>query len=139
EHEANLVAESERLGKTLLNFVSHELKTPLAALQAVADGLVRVVGNRSTVLPEFRTALECRNRVVNNLLNMTRLEAGSVRPQLDWCDVTELCSAALDLAGNALASHKLQRDIPSNLPLVKLDQALIEQALLNLLLNAAMH
>jgi len=79
------------------------------------------------------------NRVVNNLLNMTRLEAVRVQPRLDWCDVTELCAAAVDLVGDTLADHRLERDIQANLPLVKMDQALIEQALANLLVNAAMH
>lgn len=139
EHQAELVAESERLSKTLLSSVSHELKTPLAALQAVADSLGANRENHAMALAEFRTALERLKRVVNNLLNMTRLEAGSVQPRLDWCDVRELCSAALDLAGGVLAGHTLARDIPPNLPLVKLDQALIEQALANLLVNAAMH
>jgi two-component system, OmpR family, sensor histidine kinase KdpD len=88
---------------------------------------------------EFRTALERLNRVVNNLLNMTRLESGTVQPRLDWCDVTELCSAAFELAGDALANHVIVRDIAPEIPLVKLDQALIEQALGNLLLNAGMH
>ncbi len=139
ERAAELIAESERLSKTLLSSVSHELKTPLAALQAVADGLEGDSRERAAALAEFRTALERLKRVVNNLLNMTRLEAGSVRPRLDWCDVTELCSAALELSGNALAGHKLVREIAPDLPLVELDQALIEQAFANLLLNAAMH
>ena len=139
EHATELVAESERLSKTLLNSVSHELKTPLAALQAVADGLEGNPEARATALREFHTALERLNRVVNNLLNMTRLEAGSVQPRLDWCDVTELCSAAIDLVEDALTDHRLERDIQANLPLVKVDQALIEQALANLLVNAAMH
>jgi len=139
EHAADLVAESERLSKTLLNSVSHELKTPLAALRAVADGLEGNPEDRAMALREFHTALHRLNRVVNNLLNMTRLEAGSVQPRLDWCDVTELCAAAVDLVGDTLADHRLERDIQANLPLVKMDQALIEQALANLLVNAAMH
>lgn len=139
EQQAQLIAQSERLSKTLLNSVSHELKTPLAALQAVADSLEANRDDRATTLAEFRTALERLNRVVNNLLNMTRLEAGTVQPRLDWSDVTEICSAALDLTGGALAAHPLVREIQPNPPLVKVDQALIEQALANLLINAAMH
>jgi two-component system sensor histidine kinase KdpD len=139
EHEARLVSESERLGKTLLNSVSHELKTPLAALQGVAERLQAHPSDDLSVLGEFRTALARLNRVVNNILNMSRLEAGTIRPRLDWCDVTELCSAALDLTGDMLSHHRVIRQIPPDLPMVKLDQALIEQALANFLVNAAMH
>jgi two-component system sensor histidine kinase KdpD len=139
ERKAELAVESERLSKTLLSSVSHELKTPLAALQGVAESLESGSEGRAAALAEFRPALDRLNRVVNNLLNMTRLEAGSVQPRLDWCDVTELCSAALDLTAKVLARHRVVRDIAPGLPLVKLDQALIEQALGNLLLNGAMH
>jgi two-component system sensor histidine kinase KdpD len=139
ERDAQLLAQSERLSKTLLNSVSHELKTPLAALQAVGDSLEANPEAGARTLAEFRTALERLNRVVNNLLNMTRLEAGTVKPRLDWCDISELCSAALDLAGGALANHKIVRDIAPDLPLVRIDQALVEQALSNLLVNAGMH
>lgn len=139
EHEARLVTESERLGKTLLNSVSHELKTPLAALQGVADRLQTHPSDDPAIPAEFRTALARLNRVVNNILNMSRLEAGTIRPRLDWCDVSELCSAALDLTGDMLSRHRVIRQIAPNLPMVKLDQALIEQALANFLVNAAMH
>jgi len=70
---------------------------------------------------------------------MTRLESGAVRPLLDWCDVGHLCDGALELVGDALHAHSFVRDIPASFPMVKLDQALMEQALANLLLNAAMH
>jgi two-component system sensor histidine kinase KdpD len=139
EHEARLITESDRLGKTLLNSVSHELKTPLAALQGVAELLQAHPADDTSVLAEFRTALARLNRVVNNLLNMSRLEAGTIRPRLDWCDLKELCAAALDLTGDMLARHRVIRQIDPNLPMVKLDQALIEQALANFLVNAAMH
>jgi two-component system sensor histidine kinase KdpD len=87
----------------------------------------------------LQAALRRLRRTVDNLLDMTRLESGAVKPSLDWCDVGELCDAALDLTGEALAGHQLCREVPTDLPMVKLDQALIEQALTNLLLNAAMH
>ena len=90
-------------------------------------------------LRELRAAMRRLNRTVNNLLDMTRLESGAVKPAADWCDVNELCDGTLELVGDALHYHPFTRDVPRDLPMMKLDQALIEQALANLLLNAAMH
>jgi two-component system sensor histidine kinase KdpD len=136
---AEVLQASERLRRTLLDSVSHELKTPLAAMQAAADGLQRDSLHQDRYMPELHSALRRLRRIVDNLLNMSRLESGSVKPLLDWCDVSELCDAAIDLAGHALIGHEVHRRLPADLPMVKLDQALIEQALANLLLNAAMH
>ena len=136
---AEVSEASERLRRTLLDSVSHELKTPLAALQAAADGLEREPANADRYLPELRAGLRRLNRTVANLLDMTRLESGAVKPALDWCDVNELCDGALDLTGDSLVGHRFTRDVPRELPMVKIDQALLEQALANLLLNAAMH
>jgi len=136
---AEVSEASERLRRTLLDSVSHELKTPLAALQAAADGMDREPGQSARYLGELRAAMRRLTRTVNNLLDMTRLESGAVQPALDWCEVKELCDGALELVGDALHLHAFVRDVPENLPMVKLDQALVEQALANLLLNAAMH
>ncbi len=136
---AEVSEASEKLRRTLLDSVSHELKTPLAALQAATDGLEREPSRADHFLPELRAALRRLNRTVANLLDMTRLESGAVKPSLDWCDIDELCDGALELIGDALHLHEFHRDVPLNLPMVKLDQALVEQALVNLLLNAAMH
>jgi two-component system sensor histidine kinase KdpD len=77
--------------------------------------------------------------VINNLLDMTRIESGVIHPKLDWCDVAELIQAAIDLAGDGIAEHPVVAETDRNLPIVKLDQALLEQSLCNLLLNAASH
>lgn len=136
---AEVIAASDRLRRTLLDSVSHELKTPLTALQAATDGLESSAGVPRMYLDELRAALQRLNRVVNNLLNMTRLEAGAIESRRDWSEVGELCEAALKLAAEPLAHHNVQRRLPPDLPLVKLDQALIEQALANLLINAGVH
>jgi two-component system sensor histidine kinase KdpD len=70
---------------------------------------------------------------------MTRIESGVIHPKLDWCDVGELIQAAIDLAGDGIAEHPVVAETDRNLPIVKLDQALLEQSLCNLLLNAASH
>lgn len=136
---AEVSEASERLRKTLLDSVSHELKTPLWTLESAVDGIERQPAEAARFLPELRTALRRLWRTIHNLLDMSRLESGSVRPSADWCDVTELCDNALDLAGDALAAHALAAEIPGGLPLVRADQALLEQALANLLLNASAH
>lgn len=136
---AEVSEASERLRRTLLDSVSHELKTPLAALQAATDGLEREPTKPLRYLPELHAALKRLRRTVDNLLNMTRLESGAVQPLLEWCDVGHLCDGALELVGDLLQSHAFSKEIPNSLPMVKLDQALIEQALANLLINAAMH
>jgi two-component system sensor histidine kinase KdpD len=68
---------------------------------------------------------------------MTRIESGAVHPQLDWCDVGEIIEAAKDLAADVVASHKVDVGLAPSLPMVRVDQPLLEQCLSNLLLNAA--
>ncbi len=136
---AEILEASERLQRALLNSVSHELKTPLSAVQAGIDALAREIGGdekKQATLRELRLAVRRLNRVINNLLDMTRIEAGVIQPKLEWCDVGELVQAAIDLAGDALAEHHLTVEGANELPMVKLDQALVEQCLCTLLLNA---
>lgn len=139
---AEILEASERLRHALLESVSHELKTPLAAVQTGVDALANQIRNddraRATIR-EMQVALRRQHRVINNLLDMTRIESGVIRPKLDWCDVGELIQAAIDLAGEAVADHPIAVDADLNLPMVKVDQALLEECLSNLLLNAAAH
>jgi two-component system, OmpR family, sensor histidine kinase KdpD len=137
---AEILETSERLHRALFDSVSHELKTPLAAVQAGLDTLGKhVAGDMggAVTLRELQTAVRRLRRVIDNLLDMTRIEAGVVTPKREWCDVGELLHEAIALAGEALGAHPVSIEAGENLPMVKLDQALIEQALSNLLLNAA--
>ncbi len=137
---AEILAASERLQRALLQSVSHELKTPLAAVRAGMDALRREIssGSRSErALAESRQALYRLNRVINNLLDMTRIEAGAVLPKLDWCDLGDLVQAAIDVAGDSIANHTIASQSEEELPLVRVDQRLLEPCLANLLLNAA--
>jgi two-component system sensor histidine kinase KdpD len=70
---------------------------------------------------------------------MTRIESGVVHPRLDWCDVGELIQAAVNLAADGIGERSVGNDIPRDFPIVKVDQALLEQCLCNLLLNAVSH
>jgi two-component system sensor histidine kinase KdpD len=143
EQGAKLLAESERLSKTLLNSISHEMRTPIAAITSAAsslhDGRDQGREFQQSMIVEIQEAAGRLNRLVGNLLNMTRLEAGYVKARLDWCDVGDLLQVTLKEIGKDLARHKVQMEVPPGLPLVRLDFVLMQQALTNLLLNAALH
>jgi two-component system sensor histidine kinase KdpD len=137
---AEILEASERLRRALLESVSHELKTPQAAVQTGIDALAQQIGGDAragATIREIQVALRRQHRVINNLLDMTRIESGVVQPKLDWCDVSELVQAAIDLAGEIPAEHSIAIEADPSLPMVKVDQALLEQCLCNLLLNAA--
>jgi two-component system sensor histidine kinase KdpD len=135
-----LLAQSEKLHRTLLDGVSHELKTPLAVLSAAVENLSSPdEAVRASLAGEIRTATRRLNRLVNNLLDQTRLESGALKPRLDWCDGHDLVNAAIDGVSELLEGHPFEVDIPKDLPLFRADAALMEQVIANLLLNSALH
>ena len=141
EAEARVVAESERLGRALLNSVSHELRTPIAALQSAAAGLAEDAppALHRTLAAEVLEASHRLNRLVGNLLDIARLESGRLKPRLDWCEVNDVVQGALARARDRLGSRPMEVLVPNGLPLVRMDSVLTEQALANLLFNAALH
>ena len=135
-----LLAESDRLHRTLLDSVSHELKTPLAVLRAAGEKLANDDGaKRASLALEIRTASRRLDHLVGNLLNQTRLEAGGVRARLDWCDVRDILHAARRAVDEALAGREVTTAIAPDTPLVLADAPLLEHAVANLLLNACRH
>ncbi|HEX7631750.1 MAG TPA: ATP-binding protein [Lacunisphaera sp.] len=135
-----LLAESDRLHRTLLDSVSHELRTPLAVLQSAAESLAQADGERRPELPqEILTGVRRLNRVVANLLSQSRLEAGRIRPRLDWCDARDLIAAARRELGTSLDGRPLRLEIPDDLPLIFADAPLMEHVITNLLLNAVLY
>jgi two-component system, OmpR family, sensor histidine kinase KdpD len=135
-----LLAESDKLHRTLLDGVSHELKTPLAVLSSAVENLANAdEATRADLAAEIRTATRRLNRLVSNLLDQTRLESGALRPHLDWCDGHDLVNAAIDGVSESLDGHPFEASIPKDLPLFRADAALMEQVIANLLLNAALH
>jgi two-component system sensor histidine kinase KdpD len=143
--QVQLAQESERLRKTLLDCVSHELKTPLAAIGAASQELSRLAANieDSQVLKELageiRAGSRRLNRVVDNLLDMNRLESGVIRPKREWCDVRELLQSAIDIERESLNGREIRLDVPTEIPLALVDHTLIEQAVAKLLANAGAH
>ncbi len=135
-----LLMESEKLHRALLDGVSHELKTPLAVLSAAAENLPRVdPATQQELVREIGTATRRLHRLVDNLLDQTRLESGTLTPRLDWCDGHDLVHAAVEGVRDSLADHPFEAAIPEELPLFRADAALMEQVIANLLLNAAHH
>jgi two-component system, OmpR family, sensor histidine kinase KdpD len=144
ELRMKLIEESERLSKTLLNSISHEIRIPISAITSAADILSAARDPSLKRVPwsmvdEIQEATRRLNRLVGNLLDMARLEPGHVKPRLDWCDVKDLIQATLGEISRDLAHHKVTTEITNGLPLVLMDFVLMQQAITNLLLNAAAH
>ncbi|HEY4249254.1 MAG TPA: ATP-binding protein [Lacunisphaera sp.] len=135
-----LLAESERLHRTLLDCVSHELKTPLAVLRAAGEKIdTPDADRRANLTEEIRQATQRLDHLVANLLNQTRLESGRLKPELDWCEVQDVLGAARRAVGRELAGRPITIDIAADMPLFMADAVLLEQVVSNVLLNAALH
>jgi two-component system sensor histidine kinase KdpD len=144
EQRAKMLAESERLSKVLLDSVSHELRTPIAVITSAANTLKEARDPLLTKVPwamvdEIQEAARRLNRLVSNLLDLTRLESGHVKPNLDWCDVGDLICVTLKEIERDLAGRGVTREIAESMPLVRMDFTLMQQVLTNLLLNAVVH
>jgi two-component system sensor histidine kinase KdpD len=146
---ATISAETERLRAALLSSVSHDLRTPLSiitgALSSLAEGRAGadVAAQRDLARGAYDEARRL-NRLLGNLLEMTRLESGAVRVRKAWESLEELVGAAVgrlaeDESGDLPDNHPLTINLPAALPLVPLDAVLIEQVLVNLLDNAVKH
>ncbi len=141
--QARLLAESERFSRILLNSISHELRTPLAASTSAASALAASdsasPAQRRALLDEILESNSRLNRVVGNLLDVTRLESGLVRPRMDWHDARDLIQTTIREFKRELAQHPVSVDLPAGPMLVWMDYSLMQHALGNLLLNAATH
>jgi two-component system sensor histidine kinase KdpD len=139
--QAELNMETERLRNSLLSSVSHDLRTPLAAITGAATTLLAETtlddGVRRELLESVREEGERLNRLVQNLLEMTRLESGALKLRREWHAMEEVVGAALRRCERVLAGRRRDVRVPPDLPLVEMDDVLIEQVLINLLDNAA--
>jgi two-component system sensor histidine kinase KdpD len=133
--------ESERLRNSILSALSHDLRTPLTALLGLAESLALTKPGLSGVQLELAAAIRDEaarmNALVNNLLDMARLEAGEVRLNRQWQPLEEVVGSAVKAREHLLASHAIRIELPKDLPLVEFDAVLIERVLCNLLENAA--
>jgi two-component system sensor histidine kinase KdpD len=142
--QARMAEESERLHRTLLDSVSHELKTPLAVIRAATDGLDTQLADGApplakTFLDEIQSANRRLDRIVTNLLDMTRIESGQMPLSAEWVVVRDLLESAANQVANEISRERIKTTVADALPLVRLDFGLMEQALCNLVVNAAEH
>jgi two-component system sensor histidine kinase KdpD len=140
--KAYILNESDKLYKTLFNSISHELRIPVATIMGASDTLLLQSYPEETKLKlytEINTASVRLNRLIENLLNMSRLESGRITPRPDWCDVHDLANKIADNLKQELEHFKLSTVIPADMPLVNIDFGLIEQVLHNLVLNATQY
>ncbi len=140
--EAERLAESERLYQTILNSISHEIRTPLTAIIGSAsalqdDGIIANPESRAQLLRELTGNAERLNRVVTNLLDMSRLSSGILSLKRDWHDTNDLIAHALGEHRGILADRQVVTRVPETFPLIFVDFGMFEQALSNLLVNAA--
>jgi two-component system, OmpR family, sensor histidine kinase KdpD len=137
-------AQTERIRNALLSSISHDLRTPLAVISGASSGLAEggermaVEERRALAQSIFRESQEM-SELIAKVLQMTRLEAGGLQLERDWCSIGEIAAAVVRRLKPRLADHLLMVDMPGDLPLARVDGALIEQALANLLENAARH
>jgi two-component system sensor histidine kinase KdpD len=138
--EARVTAERERLRSTLLSSVSHDLRTPLAAITGAASGLLQAPTPEAPERRELAATIyeeaERLNRLVANLLDMTRLESATVPLKREWHSIEEILGSALGRLDEALAGRPVDTVMRPDLPLVPMDAVLVEQVLVNLLENA---
>jgi two-component system sensor histidine kinase KdpD len=134
--------ETDRLRSALLTSISHDLKTPLASVLGAAStlrGLAAKLSDseKTDLLATIIDESERLNRFIANLLDMTKLESGAIVPNSSPHDLGEIVGSALQRASKILVHHKVQLELATDLPMLQLDAVLFEQALFNLLDNAA--
>jgi len=138
---ALLKAETESLRNTLLSSISHDLRTPLSAITGAATTLLqkdiafdRIA--RSELLQTIQEEAEHLNRIIKNVLDMTRLESGTIKLNKEWQPLEEIVGAVLNRLGERLNNHPVTVKLQGNLPLIPFDSLLLEQVFMNLFDNA---
>jgi two-component system sensor histidine kinase KdpD len=139
--QAQVQIETEQLRNSLLSSVSHDLRTPLAAIAGAASSLQEDyaaldASMRHDLCQTIAEEAHRLNRLVNNLLEMTRIESGAIQVHKEWQPLEEVVGAALTRLEAQLGDRPLTTHLPADLPLVPLDSVLIEQVLMNVLDNA---
>jgi two-component system sensor histidine kinase KdpD len=136
-------AASVKLYNTILNSLSHEIRTPLSAIIGAADNLQMnqnlSTGDREQLISEISKAALRLNQQVENLLNISRLESGHIKPKNDWCDIVELVYETVKRVEENNAKRKIDISINQQMPLCSIDKGMLEQIVYNLLNNAAIH
>jgi two-component system sensor histidine kinase KdpD len=141
-HKARRDMEAEQLRSSLLSSVSHDLRTPLAVITGSAGAVLEAgasmnEGTRQELLKTVVEEAERLNRLIRNLLDMTRLESRAVKVRKEWLPLEEVIGSALTHLDARLGNREVSVVLPPNAPLVPCDPVLLEQMLINLLENAS--
>lgn len=139
--QSAVLRESERLYTVLLNSISHELRTPIATIKGASSSLLDPAtgvneGARMELAKDIQSAADRLNRLVENLLDMSRLESGRLQLKREWCDLGDLIGVAVQRVDYCASNHPIQIHPEPQLSLVHVDFVLIEQVIVNLLDNA---
>ena len=140
-HQAQLLREREKLHTAVLNSISHDLRTPLVSIAGTLSALRDESSNyperaRQELLDGAWLETQRLNRIVANLLDMTRLKTGMIQLKQDWCDIQELIAISRSQLVERLEKRPLQIEIAPDVPLICIDLTLMVQVLINLLDNA---
>ena len=142
EVRANVLEESDRLKSALLSSVSHELRTPLAAIRAGAEslnrGLVPLDSSAGRdLIANMDDAAHRLSKLVDNVMDMSRIESGVMKPRREWCLLADVVLETLLHVQNELKQHEVVTQVSDDLPLVPVDPIQLDQVFTNLLTNAA--
>ncbi len=140
--KTKFLEESGRLYKTLFNSISHEFRIPVATIMGASETLMNSshpLNIQTALFSEIFSASLRLNRLIDNLLNMSRLESGLLTVRFDWCDINDVFNKVAEDLKDDLKPFKLSVFIPENMPLVKIDFGLMEQILYNLLFNSTQY
>ncbi len=141
-YKTTLLNESDKLYKTLFNSISHELRIPVASIIGASDILLASDHPNSVkveLYEEILNASQRLNRLIENLLNMSRLDSGRITVCTDWCDVHDLFNRVAESLSEELRSFRLDMVIPASVPLIRIDFGLMERVLYNLVHNACQY
>jgi two-component system sensor histidine kinase KdpD len=136
-----LLQSAEKLQNALLNSISHDLRTPLVAITGALSALDEEYVElddpaRNALIENARGEADRLNRLVGNLLNMTRIESGTIKLHLEPGDVQDLIGTAIEQLGKRIEQHSIRVDVPAGFPLIPMDFTLMVQVFVNLLENA---
>lgn len=146
EQESTVVqlqVEREKIRNLLLSSISHDFRSPLAAISGATETLLQrflpIEKEASEMLLSIKDQSNRLSRLVRNVLDLTRLESGKVQLKIEWESVEELIGTALEQTSDLLGARQIDLEIPAGLPLIQVDAILIEQVFVNLLENIAKH
>ncbi len=140
--KARILDESDKLYKTLFTLISHEFRIPIATIMGASDTLLMSRSpdlNKNDLYNEIFKASTRLNHLIENLLSMSRLESGKISVRVDWCDINDLINKVTGILKTELEQFDFITEIPTDMPLVKLDFGLMEQVIYNLILNSTQH